>query len=119
MVYTGYFSNIVNYLKINPSLKLVSISLYTQNWIKQSYNITLYDSLMPAKDTLLRYKSDSNISAFIEDFATQLAKLDVNKIYTDLNGKVILCYERPEDFCHRQLVKLWFISNGYDCKELF
>ena len=118
MVYTGYFSQIDNYLRFNSSLQLVSISLYTQNWIKQNYCIELYDKLMPEKDVLLQYKSTEHISDFIENFGKQLSRLNVDEVYGELDNKIILCYERPEDFCHRQLVKLWFISNGYECKEI-
>lgn len=30
---------------------------------------------------------------------------------------VLLCYEKPTDFCHRHLVAQWLIENGFECKE--
>ena len=30
---------------------------------------------------------------------------------------VLLCYERPTDFCHRHLVSAWFREHGIECKE--
>lgn len=33
--------------------------------------------------------------------------LDPEEIYNDLKNKVVLCYEKPEDFCHRHLVAEW------------
>lgn len=30
---------------------------------------------------------------------------------------VLLCYEKPSDFCHRHLVADWLTSNGCICKE--
>ena len=29
----------------------------------------------------------------------------------------LVCYEKPSDFCHRQLVAEWFTKNGIPCKE--
>ena len=29
----------------------------------------------------------------------------------------LICYEKPEDFCHRHLVAKWFSENGVNCKE--
>lgn len=36
-----------------------------------------------------------------------LAKLDPFQIVRDLDGKVMLCYEGEDDFCHRRLVADW------------
>ena len=30
---------------------------------------------------------------------------------------VLLCYEKPEDFCHRHLVREWLCRNGYHAME--
>lgn len=29
----------------------------------------------------------------------------------------LVCYEKPDDFCHRHLVADWFIANGIEVKE--
>ena len=29
----------------------------------------------------------------------------------------LLCYEKPDDFCHRHLVSKWFNEHGYKCEE--
>ena len=34
-----------------------------------------------------------------------------------LQGKVLLCWEKPGDFCHRQIVANWLISAGFEVKE--
>ena len=31
---------------------------------------------------------------------------------------ILLCYERPSEFCHRQLVREWFNNNGFKCEEV-
>ena len=33
------------------------------------------------------------------------------------NSIVLICYEKPDDFCHRHLVANWFNENGVNCKE--
>jgi uncharacterized protein (DUF488 family) len=35
-----------------------------------------------------------------------------------LEGKVLLCYEKSGDFCHRHLVAEWLRRYGYEVKEL-
>ena len=34
--------------------------------------------------------------------------MDVNKVYEELDNKILLCYEGPSAFCHRQIVAAWF-----------
>jgi hypothetical protein len=29
----------------------------------------------------------------------------------------LMCFEKPDDFCHRHLVADWLRQNGYECKE--
>ncbi|MCK9446593.1 hypothetical protein M0Q50_07005 [bacterium] len=36
-----------------------------------------------------------------------LSKLNVNEIYEELKDKVLLCWEKPEKFCHRIIVANW------------
>jgi len=38
-----------------------------------------------------------------------LSKLDAQQVYEELGeSAILLCYEKPGDFCHRQLVAEWF-----------
>lgn len=34
-----------------------------------------------------------------------------------LQGKVLLCWENPERFCHRHIVADWLINAGFEVKE--
>ncbi len=49
----------------------------------------------------------------------QLALLDVNELAKKCDGKILCCFERDlkKDHCHRELLKEWFIKNGYKCEE--
>ena len=44
----------------------------------------------------------------------------VNKLIQVYNTKdfTLICYEKPEDFCHRHLVAEWLKNAGYDIEEL-
>ena len=53
-----------------------------------------------------------------------LDTLDADKVVEEIlrlsEGKdaVLICYEKPDEFCHRHLLAEWLILHGYDCKEL-
>lgn len=40
-------------------------------------------------------------------YRAQLEKLDAQEIYNVLKGYVLLCWEKPGEFCHRRLVAQW------------
>ena len=56
-----------------------------------------------------------------------LAQLKCEGVYTKLcnllekypNYKDIclICYEKPDGFCHRHIIRKWFHKHGYDCEE--
>ena len=54
-----------------------------------------------------------------------LNSLSVEKVIEELKVMLktediaLVCYEKPEDFCHRHLVANWLNKNEYDCKEFF
>lgn len=39
-----------------------------------------------------------------------LAKLDPCQVKKDLEGKILLCHEKPGEFCHRRLVAEWLAN---------
>lgn len=106
------------YAKLYPDIasKSLSISLYTPPPLRN--RLKLCKDLMPDRTALSEYKRTDDLSQFIDSFSKQLAGLDVEKMYEKLDGKLLLCYERPESFCHRHLIRMWFILNGYECEEL-
>jgi len=47
-------------------------------------------------------------------------KLDPKKVAEELgDGAIMLCYESPTDFCHRQIVSHWMNKNGISVQEIF
>jgi uncharacterized protein (DUF488 family) len=46
--------------------------------------------------------------------------LDPKKVAEELgDGAIMLCYESPKDFCHRQIVSWWMNKNGISVEEVF
>jgi Protein of unknown function, DUF488. len=42
------------------------------------------------------------------EYANLLSKLDAEEVYNELGkNAIILCYEKPNEFCHRRLVADW------------
>ena len=101
-IYTSYFSKAG---KILPDRRLVSISLTSPDGFKGEF----YRDLNPSPSLLSQYKS-GNISE--EEYEEQytfetLSRLDPIKVYNDLKGKAMCCWESSEKFCHRHLVVKW------------
>lgn len=75
-----------------------------------------YATLAPKKWFFDEWKADHDDAKYVERFnAEVLGKLDRNRVLADLaelaggNDKtvVLMCYEKPDDFCHRHLVAQW------------
>ena len=79
-----------------------------------------YNSLKPPKELVINYKSGKITKReYTRIYKEQLNKLDPFKIYSELKNSLILCWEKPEDFCHRHLIADWITANtGIKIKEL-
>ena len=83
-----------------------------------------YKKLAPKYDFFMKWKDNHDNEQYIESFNEQvLSRLDVREVIEELfdmaNSKDIclICYEKPNDFCHRHLVSNWLNNNGIKCKE--
>lgn len=80
------------------------------------YEGTCYPALAPKKefwqkwhDNIGKIPEEENTRFYIEEYYKQvLSKLDPNLVYRELSYSTLLCYEDPEDFCHRHVVAAWF-----------
>jgi hypothetical protein len=110
MIYTSYYGN----LEIKNRVNLVSISRSTPGHIKCIH----YNQLKPFWALINHYKTHHDIDYYIDQYDRLLAKLDPSEVYARLNNHIILCYEKPSDFCHRHLISEWLRNNGYEADEL-
>ena len=128
--YTSYFAN--------PDLKKDSRALLVSIAGKppKGYDGAQYKKLAPSWDIWSQWhdsedpdKNDRYTKRFKSEI---LAKLDPNEVNEDLlelfklyydkenrnyNKIILLCYESPDNFCHRHLVANWLRDAGFDISE--
>ena len=116
-IYTSYFANARN---IPRDIALISISLYPP----KGYGGLEYKQLAPTRPILESWKQNYNQEEYIINFQKDvLSRLDPKNVYNYLYSMTggrdcaLLCFEKPEDFCHRHLVAEWFAAAGYEVKE--
>ena len=108
-----------------------------------SYNGVEYKKLAPKKDFFMEWKQNHDNDFYIENFNKRvIGLLDpyevVNEIINFLPAEwqhtfrssqvpvwenkdfhiVLTCYEKPGDFCHRNLVAEWLTKAGIPVKEI-
>lgn len=134
MIYTSYFSKVKALAGQNLNLVFVSIAGIIPNWFDNSLiEIHKFKKLMPKYEwwSEWRNKFQDNLESYEsiswytnKYYETVLNKLNAKEVYDELlmlsdhKDIVLLCYETPEKFCHRQIVSKWFNDNQINCKEI-
>lgn len=109
--YTSYFANIRN-LDMG---KCTAICQWKPAW----YTGDWYRKVAPTKELVLDWKANHNEERYIRIYKEQvLDKLDPQEVLKRLDGRILLCYERPADFCHRHLLAQWLREHGMECVEI-
>ena len=109
-IYTGYFARVKQYREAG----LITISIARFNKYYSGASLKL---LAPTPEMIHEPES-----TYIPKYQSILSKLSKQGIIDELSrlseGRdcVLLCYEKPTDFCHRQLVAKWL---GNDCAGEF
>ncbi len=108
-IYTGYFSKIKSY--IEDGLFPICIARGVPKFINE---IVTYNPLFPPWELIDMYKKTGDINKYTEIYNNNvLSRLSKNRVYVDLisisSGEpvILLCWENPNSFCHRQLVAKW------------
>ena len=117
MIYTSYFARLKS---LPDNIIPISICGKAPSW----YKGLQYKKLAPKYDFFMKWKDNHDNEQYIESFNEQvLSRLDVREVIEELfdmaNSKDIclICYEKPNDFCHRHLVSNWLNNSGIKCKE--
>lgn len=126
-VYTSYFGCMNKIRACNPSMKFVSIAGKSPTW----FDGFVLSELAPKKwwwkiwhDSFEgRLDSEESIAWYSERYkSTVLSKVDPLAIHQKLESLkapvCLLCYETPEKFCHRKLVKRWINSTLFSTCSL-
>lgn len=117
MIYTSYFAK-ANKLPEN----IVPISISAKP--PKGYKGLQYKKLAPTYQILMDWKASGNADEYIEAYDEEVlcchkpAKVVVELMQLSEGKDVaLLCFEKPEDFCHRHLVAEWLTKAGFECHE--
>lgn len=109
MIYTSYFA------KPPKDIEGVAICRGIPEW----FHGKTFQEVAPTIGLLHDYKAGLITE---EEYAVRykrevLDKLDPVDIAKKLDGKALLCWEKPGDFCHRHLLASWLREHGFECEE--
>jgi hypothetical protein len=95
----------------------VSIARNDFPWPMKGYKFEKYPDLMPSLSLLRAWKAGEITKEIYTQryYNETLSKLDPQKVYNDLDGKILLCHEPSGEFCHRHLVARW-LENSLNVK---
>ena len=119
MIYTSYFGK----LKSLPK-NIIPIAICAKS--PNFYNGLEYKKLAPKYGFFMEWKQTHDNYKYVKCFKEQVTdKLNVDEVISDFKNLVqdenvdivLVCYEKPNDFCHRHLVAKWLTENGYPCQE--
>ena len=114
-LYTSYFANAKALAKAN--IMVIGIALYPPRW----YNGPSLKEVAPTYSILKmthsdeeytrRYRTEILARMNIQDFLNQVRQLS--------NGRdvALCCYEKPGEFCHRNLLAEHLRANGVEIEE--
>ena len=118
--HTSYFAK-VKELQEAGFDNLVCVAGYAPKFFHAVPNARFYPDLAPRKSWFWEWKNNhlSN-DWYIGNYnETVLSKLDPSKVASDLGeDAVLLCYEKPGDFCHRHLIADWLRGYGHSVDEV-
>ena len=111
LIYTSYFGK----LKTLPKdVVPIAICGKSPDW----YKGIRYKKLAPKFNFFQEWKKTGDNDYYIEHFNKEvLEPLDAAVVYEELESLcdgwacALICYERPEAFCHRHLVAEWLETN--------
>ncbi len=117
MLYTTYFAKLRS---LPCDISIVSICGKAPDW----YKGIQYKKLAPKWGFFSEWRKNHDNHFYVEHFSQEvLSHLDAKQVYDELTALTgsteiaLVCYERPEQFCHRHLVANWFRENGFAIKE--
>lgn len=119
MILTGNYKNFMN----DPR----SISISGDRGRSVGYKGDFYKKLAPKyfwwkdweelRDKVSFY--DSIMFYMNKYYETVLSQLDPKQVYDELEGRILLCFENSDEFCHRHIVAEWLeLSLGVKVSEV-
>ena len=117
MIYTGRFENLTQYKQ--RGLVPVSIAGYAPDDYKEIQFKTLAPKYSWWKEWHdKKLSNDWYRTKYQETVLDKLnPKVIANRLKAFGENVVLLCYEKPNEFCHRQLVAAWLNKAGIPVQE--
>lgn len=135
MIYTSFYDNVKN---LPDNIIPVAIS----GWIPDDFEGIRYKKLAPKYKFFMEWKENKDNDFYVFHFNTEvLEQLNIKIVIDEITNKLpeyikeylnknneticnskkysiaFICYEKPDEFCHRHLVRDWFIENNIFCCE--
>lgn len=133
MIYTSYFAKVRN---LPENIVPIAVCAIVPQWWKG----LSYKRIAPPKSLVLSYKQNLDKEHYQQLYTKQVLDKTAPKIVLrelfkllprDFQNKLsshdwwcnsqyhilLLCYEKPEDFCHRHLFAEWMTESGYEIRE--
>ena len=109
MIYTGYFAKLKEYQK--AGLTPVSIAGRTpiEGLIEWKFFAPTWSIFKPWKDKII--DNSEYTMRFTSEILGKVDKEEVRNILLSVDNPILLCYEKPCDFCHRHIVADWSKNN--------
>lgn len=112
MIFTSYFAN---WRRFKPGMIPTSIARYSPKGFVGEAIL----ELAPNRDILVDKKSGKiSEEEYKTRYLKQLFEIPPKDWATLLNNRILLCYEVPHDFCHRQILREWLSEQGVSVQEL-
>ncbi len=119
MIFTSYYSS---KLAKKHSADCVGVSIKDVHGFKYCSKLKPRKAMFEAFRKALKTGDEEIIAKarikYEAAYKRYLMTLDVHAAYKALNGKILLCFERDSDTCHRKWIRQWFNHFGYEAEEL-
>ncbi len=109
-----------NYARQASNIKAIGISLVVPEWYEGARRL----DLAPSSDMLFSIKRDKkgyNQRKYVRDYIDLLHERNIKpqELIDSLeDGSILLCYESPNEFCHRRVLADWIEDHtGFKIEE--
>jgi hypothetical protein len=114
MVYTSYFSKVKEL--IERGYTPISIAKKTPEGIE-----CIHNTFLTPDWGLITLAKKGEYDKYTLEYVKRFKDVDMELFrmyFLKFEKPVLLCYEKPGDFCHRHLVARWLTLNGIECEEV-
>lgn len=108
-IYTSYFGRLT--MLDNRRIWPISIARWPPKWYDRA-------EMKTVAPTAYMVKGDITREQYVKMYKDILSRLRVEDVIADINrlsfghDVALLCWEKPEDFCHRHLLADWILNES-------